>query len=110
MKTHQYVKAINYYNEAVLNADHSSLKLDLSELYLKLKQYTNAEQTLISDIETLTGLVVFDLTEEFLGFLDFSFLFFLWLSRLARTKMWWRCRHEPNSCCYWREFVNGPVI
>lgn len=54
VKTHQYVKAINYYNEAVLNADHSSLKLDLSELYLKLKQYTNAEQTLISDIETIS--------------------------------------------------------
>lgn len=53
VKTHQYVKAINYYNEAVLNADHSSLKLDLSELYLKLKQYTNAEQTLITEIENL---------------------------------------------------------
>lgn len=57
VKTHQYVKAINYYNEAVVNADHSSLKLDLSELYLKLKQYTNAEQTLVSDIETLTRFV-----------------------------------------------------
>lgn len=51
------MKAINYYNEAVLNADHVSLKLDLSELYLKLKQYTNAEQTLVSEIETLTRLV-----------------------------------------------------
>lgn len=57
VKTHQYVKAINYYNEAVLNADHSSLKLDLSELYLKLKQYTNAEQILISDIETINRFV-----------------------------------------------------
>ncbi len=64
VKTHQYAKAINYYKEAVLNADHSSLKLDLSELYLKLKQYANAEQTLISEIETLNGLVY--LVEKFI--------------------------------------------
>lgn len=53
VKTHQYIKAINYYKEATNNGyENTSLKLDLAELYLKLKQYTNAEQTLIEDIDS----------------------------------------------------------
>lgn len=51
VKTHQYAKAINYYKEATLSPQNSSLKLDLAELYLKLKQYPNAEQCLIEEIE-----------------------------------------------------------
>lgn len=51
VKTHQYAKAINYYCEAVMNPDHVGLKLDLAELYLKLKQYQNAEQTLIDEVD-----------------------------------------------------------
>ncbi|XP_055680428.1 tetratricopeptide repeat protein 21B-like [Lutzomyia longipalpis] len=51
VKTHQYNKAINYYKEATMYPENSLLKLDLAELYLKLKQFTNAEQTLIDEIE-----------------------------------------------------------
>lgn len=52
VKTHQYNKAISYYKEATLNDKNSSMKLDLAELFLKLKQFSNAEQTLIEDIES----------------------------------------------------------
>lgn len=52
VKTHQYNKAINYYKEATMNDTNLSMKLDLAELFLKLKQYSNAEQTLIEDIES----------------------------------------------------------
>lgn len=52
VKTHQYNKAISYYKEATLNDSNSSMKLDLAELFLKLKQFSNAEQTLIEDIES----------------------------------------------------------
>lgn len=51
VKTHQFTKAITYYKEATKNPDHSSLKLDLAELYLKLKQYPSAEEVLIASIE-----------------------------------------------------------
>lgn len=51
VKTHQFAKAINYYKEATKNPDHAGLKLDLAELYLKLKQFPNAEETLIGSIE-----------------------------------------------------------
>lgn len=52
VKTHQYNKAINYYKEATMNDKNSSLKLDLAELFLKLKQFSNAEQTLIEEIDS----------------------------------------------------------
>lgn len=52
VKTHQYAKAIKYYTEASRHVANSTLRLDLAELYLKLKQYTNAEQTLLETIET----------------------------------------------------------
>ncbi|XP_030382481.1 tetratricopeptide repeat protein 21B-like isoform X3 [Scaptodrosophila lebanonensis] len=42
VKTHQYSSALKYYHEAIQNPGCSSLKLDLAELYLKLKQYQNA--------------------------------------------------------------------
>lgn len=51
VKTHQYTKAINYYKEATRYTDNSALKLDLAELYLKLKQFSNAEDILLTDIE-----------------------------------------------------------
>lgn len=50
VRTHQYAKAISYYQEATLNTLNAPLKLDLAELFLKLKQYSNAEQALIDDI------------------------------------------------------------
>lgn len=51
VKTHQYKKAISYYKEVITMPENYQLKLDLAELYLKLKQYSNAEQILIEDIE-----------------------------------------------------------
>lgn len=51
VKTHQYKKAISYYKDAITVPENYQLKLDLAELYLKLKQYTNAEQIILEDIE-----------------------------------------------------------
>ncbi|XP_017846384.1 tetratricopeptide repeat protein 21B-like [Drosophila busckii] len=42
VKSHQYAKALRYYNEVVKNAECSPLKLDLAELFLKLKQFQSA--------------------------------------------------------------------
>lgn len=55
VKTHQYKKAISYYKEAIQVPENHTLKLDLAELYLKLKQFSNAEQILIEDIEATTN-------------------------------------------------------
>lgn len=52
VKTHQYNKAISYYKEATMSERNASLKLDLAELFLKLKQFSNAEQTLIEEIDS----------------------------------------------------------
>lgn len=51
VKTHQYARAVKYYQEAIKNPDHSGLRLDLAELFLKLKQYQNAADTLVEDVE-----------------------------------------------------------
>lgn len=51
VKTHQYKKAIAYYKEALASPSNYQLRLDLAELYLKLKQYSNAEQIILEDIE-----------------------------------------------------------
>ncbi|XP_053697755.1 tetratricopeptide repeat protein 21B-like [Sabethes cyaneus] len=51
VKTHQYKKAISYYQEAIRTPENFLLKLDLAELFLKLKQYSNAEQTLVDEME-----------------------------------------------------------
>ncbi|XP_055541465.1 tetratricopeptide repeat protein 21B-like [Wyeomyia smithii] len=55
VKTHQYKKAIAYYQEAVRTPENYLLKLDLAELFLKLKQYSNAEQTLVDEMELSKG-------------------------------------------------------
>lgn len=50
VKTHQYKKAITYYKEATMTPENFSLKLDLAELYLKLKQFKEAEEVLLQEI------------------------------------------------------------
>uniref|UniRef100_A0A336M386 CSON011277 protein n=1 Tax=Culicoides sonorensis TaxID=179676 RepID=A0A336M386_CULSO len=50
VKTHQYKKAISYYKEAIMTPENYSLKLDLAELYLKLKQFKEAEELLVQEI------------------------------------------------------------
>lgn len=52
VKTHQYKKAIGYYKDALTSPSNYQLRLDLAELYLKLKQYSNAEQIILEDIES----------------------------------------------------------
>lgn len=52
VKTHQYKRAISYYKEALASPSNYQLRLDLAELYLKLKQYSNAEQIILEDIES----------------------------------------------------------
>ncbi|KAK7872002.1 hypothetical protein R5R35_004518 [Gryllus longicercus] len=54
IKTHQYGKAINYYKEAVKGDDNSDLKLDMSELYMKLGQYDKAEKVLMQELDSKT--------------------------------------------------------
>uniref|UniRef100_A0A8C5LIB4 Tetratricopeptide repeat protein 21B n=1 Tax=Jaculus jaculus TaxID=51337 RepID=A0A8C5LIB4_JACJA len=46
VKTHNYSKAITYYEAALKNKQHSYLYFDLAELLLKLKQYDKAEKVL----------------------------------------------------------------
>ncbi|XP_058063810.1 tetratricopeptide repeat protein 21B-like [Anopheles bellator] len=55
VRAHQYHKAIAYYQEAIESPENYPLQLDLAELYLKLKQYQNAEDTLSKDLNH-TGL------------------------------------------------------
>lgn len=52
VKTHQYGKAINYYKEAVKGEDAGQLKLDMAELYMKLRQCDKAEKTLSQELES----------------------------------------------------------
>ncbi|KAL7740192.1 hypothetical protein ACLKA6_003898 [Drosophila palustris] len=42
VKSHHYAKALKYYHEVIQSPDCSALKLDLAELFLKLKHFQNA--------------------------------------------------------------------
>lgn len=46
VKTHNYVKAINYYEAALKSGQQSFLRYDLAELLLKLRQYERCERVL----------------------------------------------------------------
>lgn len=52
VKTHNYGRAISYYEAAVRQGSQNSLKYDLSELLLRLRQYDKAEKVLRSALET----------------------------------------------------------
>ncbi|XP_050099284.1 tetratricopeptide repeat protein 21B-like [Anopheles aquasalis] len=49
VRTHQYNKAIAYYQEAIESPENYPLRLDLAELFLKLKKYQNAEEVLAEE-------------------------------------------------------------
>ncbi|XP_069472384.1 tetratricopeptide repeat protein 21B [Ambystoma mexicanum] len=51
IKTHNYSKAINYYEAALKTGQQSFLRYDLAELLLKLKQYDKAENVLQEALE-----------------------------------------------------------
>ena len=44
MKTHNYGKAINYYEAALKSGNQNFLRYDLAELLLKLRQFDKAEK------------------------------------------------------------------
>ncbi|XP_068186204.1 tetratricopeptide repeat protein 21B [Antennarius striatus] len=46
VKTHNYVKAINYYEAALKTEQQSFLRYDLAELLMKMKQYERSERVL----------------------------------------------------------------
>lgn len=50
IKTHHYSKAVSYYKEAVKREGCRDLKLDLAELFMKLKQFDKAEDTLKEEL------------------------------------------------------------
>uniref|UniRef100_A0A8C5R7T2 Tetratricopeptide repeat domain 21B n=1 Tax=Leptobrachium leishanense TaxID=445787 RepID=A0A8C5R7T2_9ANUR len=58
IKTHNYSKAINYYEAAIKSGQQNFLRYDLAELLLKLKQYEKAEKILKQalDHETVNDL------------------------------------------------------
>lgn len=43
VKTHQFSKAVTYYKDAIKLTNNSDLKIDLTNLYMKLKQFDKAE-------------------------------------------------------------------
>ncbi|KAJ8306896.1 hypothetical protein KUTeg_014980 [Tegillarca granosa] len=51
VKTHNYGKAINYYEAALKSGGQSFLRHDLAELLIKLRQYDKAEKVLKSALE-----------------------------------------------------------
>lgn len=46
VKTHHYIKAINYYEEALKTEQQNFLRYDLAELLMKMKQYERCERVL----------------------------------------------------------------
>lgn len=57
--THEYNKAIEYYENAVKNSNgNSSLRSDLAELYLKLKKLDEAERVLKGTLQEKGGNVL----------------------------------------------------
>lgn len=51
VKTHQYSKAVNYYKEATRQEGCGELKLDMAELFMKMKQFDKAEATLAQELQ-----------------------------------------------------------
>ncbi|KAK0172883.1 hypothetical protein PV328_006149 [Microctonus aethiopoides] len=51
IKTHQYDRAINYYKDIVKNKGCGDLKLDMAELFMRMKQYDKAEMSLVQELQ-----------------------------------------------------------
>lgn len=62
VNTHHFARAIKYYKETIDITGNPSLKIDLIELYILLKQYENAEQLINSEIELEKTKKIDDLT------------------------------------------------
>ncbi|KAJ8866732.1 hypothetical protein PR048_032593 [Dryococelus australis] len=55
VQTHQYGKAISYYREAVKGDGSNELRLDMAELYMRLRQFDKAEHALTQELDTTTN-------------------------------------------------------
>lgn len=62
VNTHHFARAIKYYKETIEMTGNPSLKIDLVELYILLKQYENAEQLINEEIEAEKDKKLDDLT------------------------------------------------
>lgn len=51
VKTHQYEKAIEYYRDVVKHKSCADLKLNLADLYMRVKQFDEAENTLVLELQ-----------------------------------------------------------
>ena len=52
VKTHQYEKAIEYYEHIIKQKEFGELKLDMAELFMKLKMYEKAETRLLQELRS----------------------------------------------------------
>lgn len=52
VQTHHYKRAINYYVETIKSTGNPDLKLQLAELYLKLKEHDKAQSLLKTEIDS----------------------------------------------------------
>ncbi|KAG9340863.1 hypothetical protein JZ751_020056 [Albula glossodonta] len=64
VKTHNYVKAINYYEAALKSGQQNFLRYDLAELLLKLRQYERCERVLHEALQHETVNELPSLTED----------------------------------------------
>ncbi|XP_063986982.1 tetratricopeptide repeat protein 21B-like [Diachasmimorpha longicaudata] len=55
IKTHQYNRAVNYYKEVVRNKGCGELKLDMAELFMRMKQFDKAEGVLTQELLEARG-------------------------------------------------------
>ncbi|KAF7995437.1 hypothetical protein HCN44_006544 [Aphidius gifuensis] len=51
IKTHQYTRAVDYYTDIVRQKNCNDLKIDMAELFMKMKQYDKAEKILIQELQ-----------------------------------------------------------
>ncbi|XP_011313823.1 tetratricopeptide repeat protein 21B-like [Fopius arisanus] len=55
VKTHQYSRAVDYYKEVVSIKECGELKLDMADLFMRLRQFDNAEGVLVQELQDARG-------------------------------------------------------
>ncbi|KAF7266424.1 hypothetical protein GWI33_020255 [Rhynchophorus ferrugineus] len=63
VETHYFNRAVEYYKKAIKDSNSIELKLQLSELYLNLKEYEKGELLLLNELEENTWKTSEELTE-----------------------------------------------
>lgn len=64
IRTHNYNKAINYYEVAVKTGNQGFLRYDLAELHMKMKNYEKAEKVITTAMEEQKGADLASLMQE----------------------------------------------